>query len=305
VLESIKRTGDIFFAQSDREWVLDGAAVHVSMVGFDAGTEKTRAADGEPADQINADLTTSLADVSRAVRLRSNLGQAFMGDTKGGAFDIAFEQARDLLLSPNPHGRPNSDVVVPWINGLDVTRRLRHQFIIDFGVEAPESTASRYELPFEHVKANVKPARDSNKRAAYRDYWWIHVEARPGMRKAFATNASFIGTARVSKHRLFARFDREVLPDSQVIVFGLSNDQSLGLLCSRVHEVWALERGTQLETRPRYTPTTCFETFPFPQASAPLKHRWPNALESWTSCARAGSTHPNGSSRTSSSSRPA
>jgi type II restriction/modification system DNA methylase subunit YeeA len=42
VLERIKETGDIFWAQSDRNWVLDGAMVHVSMVGFDAGTETNR-----------------------------------------------------------------------------------------------------------------------------------------------------------------------------------------------------------------------------------------------------------------------
>src|SRR5262249_28595031 len=39
---------------------------------------------------------------------------------------------------------------------------------------------------------------------------------------------------------------------------------SFGLLHSRLHEVWGLKLGTRLETRPRYTPTTCFETFPFP-----------------------------------------
>ena len=40
VLEGIKATGDIFMAWSDRKWVLDGAAVRVSMVGFDAGAEE-------------------------------------------------------------------------------------------------------------------------------------------------------------------------------------------------------------------------------------------------------------------------
>jgi hypothetical protein len=56
-----------------------------------------------------------------------------------------------------------------------------------------------------------------------------------------------------------------LLPDDQLIVFGADDDYFFGILHSRVHEVWALKLGTRLETRPRYTPTTCFETFPFPQ----------------------------------------
>jgi hypothetical protein len=68
----------------------------------------------------------------------------------------------------------------------------------------------------------------------------------------------------VSKHRLFVWLSAPTLPDHQLIVFARSDDCFFGVLQSRVHEVWALKLGTRLETRPRYTPTTCFETFPFP-----------------------------------------
>ena len=59
VLEGIKATGDIFMAWSDRKWVLDGAAVRVSMVGFDAGAEEAYTLDGEPVKTINANLTSA------------------------------------------------------------------------------------------------------------------------------------------------------------------------------------------------------------------------------------------------------
>ena len=59
VLKRIKETGDIFWAQSDRNWIQDGVAVHVSMIGFDNGSEKARYLDGSPVDTINSDLTTS------------------------------------------------------------------------------------------------------------------------------------------------------------------------------------------------------------------------------------------------------
>jgi hypothetical protein len=57
------------------------------------------------------------------------------------------------------------------------------------------------------------------------------------------------------------------MPDHQLIAFALPGDYSFGVLHSRLHEVWGLKLGTRLETRPRYTPTTCFETFPFPAPS--------------------------------------
>ncbi|MDP1569268.1 MAG: N-6 DNA methylase [Vicinamibacterales bacterium] len=269
VLDRIKETGDIFFAESDREWILDGAAVHVSMIGFDRGADSSRSLDGASVERINPDLTGA-ADVTSSRRLLANIDRAFMGDTKGGAFDIPVERACEMLLAPNPHGRPNSDVIVPWINGLDVTRRRRDMFIIDFGVAREMSEAAKFQEPFQYLSDSVKAGRQSNRRAAYREAWWIHVEARPGMRRALASRKRFLATARVAKHRLFVWVHHPVLPDSQVIVVAASEDVDLGVLQSQIHRLWALERGTQVREREsgaRYTPTTCFETFPFPDAT--------------------------------------
>src|SRR5262249_51613586 len=123
VLEQIKKTGDIFMAWSDRPWVLNGAAVRVSLIGFDDGSEESHTLDGATVGEINADLTSTL-DLTRARHLNENTGIAFMGDTPVGPFDIDEETAQRMLnLVGNPNGRPNSDVVCPWANGLDITRR--------------------------------------------------------------------------------------------------------------------------------------------------------------------------------------
>lgn len=263
-LKRIKETGDIFFAESDRDWVLDGAAVHVSMVGFDDGAETQRLLDGKPVGQIHGDLTAGV-DVTHARRLAANAGVAFMGDTKGGPFDIAEAAALEMLRQPNPNGRPNSDVVVPWINGLDVTRRDRSMWIIDFGTNATEEQAAFYEAPFEFVRAHVLPKREETQRESYRKDWWRHVRPREDMRQSLRPLLRFIATTTVSKHRLFVWQGAPTLPDHQLITFAFDDDYRFGVLHSRIHEVWALELGTQLEDRPRYTPTTCFETFPFPE----------------------------------------
>ena len=184
VLEPIAEAGAIFEAWSDEPWTIDGAAVRVSLVCFGAGTGEKRL-DGADAAAINADLSARSFDVTQAKRLRENEGVAFMGDTKGGAFDIAGELARAWLRAPlNPNGRPNSDVLRPWVNGLDLTRRPRDMWIIDFGWEMSESEAAMYEEPFAHVFEHVKPERDKNRREAYRKNWWRHVEARPAMWEA-------------------------------------------------------------------------------------------------------------------------
>jgi hypothetical protein len=169
-----------------------------------------------------------------------------------------------MTAEPNPHGRPNSDVLVPWANGKDITSRPRGMWIIDYGVGMEQARAAAYERPFSLVETHVKPLRDTNRRDSYRLLWWQHVEPRPALRETMAPLGRFIATPRVSKHRLFAWMTAPTLPDCQLIVFARSDDYFFGVLHSRFHEVWALKLGTRLETRPRYTPTSCFETFPFP-----------------------------------------
>ena len=133
VLDRVKETGDIFWAHSDRDWILDGAAVHVSMIGFDDGTETTYILDGSKVTCINSDLT-STADLTSAQRLTENQGLSFIGTQKSGPFDLTTEQAKEMLAAHgNPNGSPNSDVVKPWINALDIVQSPRDMWIIDFG----------------------------------------------------------------------------------------------------------------------------------------------------------------------------
>ena len=85
VLDAVRSSGDIFEAWSDEPWIVEGAAVRVSIVAQDDGREVQRALDGQPVTSINSDLTAGF-DMTRAKRLKENLGISFMGDTKGGCF---------------------------------------------------------------------------------------------------------------------------------------------------------------------------------------------------------------------------
>ena len=141
--------------------------------------------------------------------------------------------------------------------------------IIDFGNDMPEREASFYETPFAHVQKYVLPARVGVKRDNHRRYWWRHGEARPGMRAALSGLSRYLVTPRVAKHRVFVWLDAKVVPDCQLVVIARNDDCTFGILHSQFHEAWALRLGTSLEDRPRYTPSTTFETFPFPPGMTP------------------------------------
>ncbi len=266
VLDRIKQTGDIFLAWDNRPWVLNGAAVRVAMVGFDDGSDVVRHYNSATVTSISADLKGSL-DLTQARWLAENKAIAYLGDTKKGPFDLPAATAAAMCAAPlNPNGRPNGDVVRPWVNGLDVTRRSRDMWIVDFGVGMPEPEAALYEAPYEYVRRHVKPERDAVRNPLERSRWWLHARPAPDMRRAVEPLRRFVATPTVAKHRLFVWLSHPTLADHQLVVFARMDDYFFGVVHAKPHELWALRMGTSLEDRPRYTPTSTFETYPFPWA---------------------------------------
>ena len=276
-LQAATATRQIFEAWSDEPWVIDGASVRVSLICFARGDDACVSGarlDGEPVDEIYTDLTARRdgagVDLTGARRLSENASVVFTGDTKGGSFDVPGDLARKWLCLPaNPNGRTNADVLKPWMNGMDLTRRPAGKWIVDFGWTMSEADGALYEEPFRWAKEHVYPMRQGNRRDAYRDYWWRHVEPRQGMWRALARRSRYIATAQVAKHRLFVWCDVRICPDQQLIVFARDDDTTFGILHSRFHEIWSLRLGSRHTDRPRYTPTSTFETFPFPAGLTP------------------------------------
>ena len=187
-----------------------------------------------------------------------------MGDTKGGPFDVSGDQAREWLRLPaNPNGRTNADVLKPWVNGMDLTRRPAGKWVVDFGWTMSEGDVALYEEPFRWLKERVYPMRQRNRLEAHRLKWWRHLRPRPEMWEALDGLSRYMATPTVAKHRLFVWYDARICPDHQLIVIARDDDATFGILHSRFHELWSLRLGTSLEDRPRYTPSTTFETFPF------------------------------------------
>jgi len=140
--------------------------------------------------------------------------------------------------------------------------------IIDFGVDMTEEQAALYQMPFEYLREHVREFRS---KALSGDKtgvaWWRLQRPRPEMRAALSKLRRYIITPRVTKHRLFSWVGTETIPDCQNFAIARDDDYFFGVLHSRAHEVWARAQGTQLrevESGFRYTPTSTFETFPFP-----------------------------------------
>ncbi len=272
VLKRLNNDTPIFEVWSDEPWINEGAAVRVSLIAF-SPLVQDRTLNGNRVDGITSDLNaTSVSDavdVTTAKPLPGGEGVAFQGTTRSGPFDIPGNTARSWLAFPNPNGKSNADVVRPWSNGLDVTRRPSDTWIVDFGISMTAAEASLYEAPYEHCRLHVKPTREKNRNPKLVEQWWHYDGVRVGMRKAILPLRRYIVTTITAKYRIFVWFHPTKLPDATLVAFARSDDVTFGVLHSRFHEVWSLHVGSTLEDRPRYVPGACFETFPFPAGLTP------------------------------------
>lgn len=276
VMHRIAATTRIFEAWPEEKWTVDGAAVDVSLICFgDNGGEPCRL-NGEIVASINPDLTSGL-NLTQAKSLRQNRDGAFLGIQKSGPFDVPGELARAWMAEPaNPNGKTNGEVLKPYWNGDDVTGRPRDMWFIDLPLRLKKSDAMLFASPFSHI-ANT-PDEDGKLIHELRDMsgsnseaypWWQPWRPRPEMRSRIERLSRYIVTPETAQHRLFVWLSYPVLPDKNLIVIPREDDLMFGLLHSRFHEAWALRKGSDLQDRPRYTHTTTFATFPFPEAMTP------------------------------------
>lgn len=215
--------------------------------------------------RLNADLTAH-ADVAGAVQhpLRANAGLSHRGMCLvGEGFVLEAAEAERLVVADPAY----SEVVKPLRNGKDLTARPRGVYVIDFGVRT-EVEAARFAVPFDLVRARVKPVRSANQRASYAQLWWRFAEPRPALRNAVAGLSRYIATSMTSKHRTFRFVPAQIVPDQGLVVVASDDAFVLGVLSSATHEAWALFSGGRMGVRhtPRYNNAVCFDPFPFPNA---------------------------------------
>lgn len=142
-------------------------------------------------------------------------------------------------------------------------RQEPRRWIVDFAQMTLEA-ARRYPLALTVVESRVREQRESSGRDGYRQRWWQFGEPRVGLRTAIAELERSIVVNRLGKRSLFAWKGRGVVAGDLVNVLAFDDDYSMGVLTSRAHGAWARSASSTLETRFRYTPTSVFETFVWP-----------------------------------------
>ena len=270
VLDGFAREGVIFDAWANEPWTVDGADVRVSLVCVAKQHDGALRLNGAAVANIHPDLSSGATDITAARQQPENAGMCLQGFIAAGPFDVPGRTAREWLLAPtNPNGRPNADVLRPWINARDVMQRPSDTWTIDFNTMS-ELDAAMYVAPFAHVVVNVKPLRDAVRRKNHRDSWWVFGETRPGMRARIGALARVICTPKVSRHRVFVWLSTNVGISQQFYVVTRDDDTTFGILHSRFHEAWTLARASRMASEnPSYTPTATFNTFPFPAGMTP------------------------------------
>lgn len=282
---SSDRALSLVMAIPDHPWTKaskDSAAVRIAMTVASAGerdgtvkeiiqegaldTDEPQIQFREITGRINSDLTIG-ADITRTKALVANEALCSPGvKLHGEGFIITRSQAMQFGLGRRPDLGAH---IREYRNGRDLAAHPRGVLVIDlFGLTA-EQARTQFPEVYQHLLESVKPTREHNKRASYRDNWWVFGEPRRELRPAIAQLPRYIATIETAKHRIFQFVESAIMPDNMLVVIATDDPFHLGVLSSRLHVVWSFRAGGWLGVGndPRYSKSRCFDPFPFPDAS--------------------------------------
>jgi hypothetical protein len=262
LLPILDEGGIIIWAISDLPWP-GKAGLHISTVCIHSGSYLNKAIlDGKAVDKINSHL-----DIDNALRgpfkLYAQSNVSFKGVDTGG---LGFVMEDHELIEVDDKYPNSRSLVWPLLNGNDFLNNYdqsANRQIINFsGMSEVEAREHNYLMKI--VEERVLPYRKTVKRKANRENWWLYNEARPGLYSSTKNLEKVLVNCVVSKFICFGFLTPEIVFTNALNVFALSTFDSFSILQSTIHESWARYYGSSLETRNRYNPTDCFETFPFP-----------------------------------------
>lgn len=251
---------------------------------------------GQPAVGITAQLTEKGRVSGKPYKLQANADKSFQGSIVLGMGFVLTQEEAAALIARNPKNR---DCLFPYLNGEDLNSRPDQspsRWVINFfdwplnrsvvdgwasaneqqrkewlrsGIvpaDYPDPVAADYQDLLTIVEDKVKPERQNNNRDAYRIRWWQYAERRPALYNIIAGMDRYLVHPLTSKHHNLVFYGRGQVASHMTVVLAIDTWSEYAVLQNEVHWKWALEYGNKLETRPQYTPSDCFETFPFPDS---------------------------------------
>ena len=224
-----------------------------------------RRLDGAEVTVVNSRLRPS-PERSDPTPLASNLSLSFNGCFLRGDFTLTPEQREALVKADGK----NAERIFPYLGGEEVNTSPTQsfdRFVIGFGVMQLDE-ARNWPGLLRLLTDRVKPERDKVRRAKTDPEWWQWWRPRPELHEALGGKKRCLVAARVTKHLCFSFQPTNRVFSEQIYVFALEDHARFAVLQSRIHEPWARLLSSSLEDRLRYSPSDCFDTFPFPAAEA-------------------------------------
>jgi hypothetical protein len=226
--------------------------------------------DDKPVNGITPFLTAPGVVIGNPHRLKANEGKSFQGCiVLGIGFVLTPEETQALIAKDSR----NKDVLFPYLNGEDFNSRPDQspsRWVINF-FDWPEEKAREYPDCFKIVEEKVKPTRLLDNRKVYREYWWQYAEKRPALSQAIAGMKRVLMRARVANLNSWDFTTARIVNSEQTVILAEDTFAWFALMQNSMQTAWIEGYASSMRTDVRYTPSDCFETFPFPAASLLLE----------------------------------
>jgi hypothetical protein len=276
--------GTIYAARKRYKWP-GVAAVVVSVVHLLKGAYAgVKLLDRRPVEQITAFLFAN-GGYDDPKQLVANAGKSFLGSKiygQGFTFDDAGPADEVTPGFPSPiatmerliaENLKNAEAIFPYIGGEEVNSsptHAHHRYVINFGERSEEECRREWPKLMVIVERKVKSERvqlkDNADGRRRKQNWWQFGRSTPALEAAIEGYERVLVIPRVTQQIGFARIPSGHVYSEQLVVIAADSAGAFLTLHSRLHEAWILSLASSLEERLRYTPSDCFETFPFPTA---------------------------------------
>ncbi len=281
----------IYRAVPSRTWP-GTASLEVAYVWLKKGGWKGNfILDEKPVGGITAFLTVPGKVFGNPERLVANQNKSFQGSIVLGMGFVLTPEEAEALIEKDPR---NKDVLFPYLNGEDLNTspdQSPSRWVINFrdwpldaehdiNPKNPQGApyASNYPDCLAIVREKVKPERDKlsfktdSSAKGYAKYWWIYGRRSIELYRAIANMERVLFHGFTSKYVNFAFVRTEnIVYAGPHVVIALDKYQSFCLLQSTIHIEWVNHNSSTMKKDVRYSPTDCFETFPFPTSIKELE----------------------------------
>jgi hypothetical protein len=270
-LEKIIDTGGMIYVGVPSASWPGAAAVIISIVHILKGTwYGKKILDGEEVEEITGFLDSTVSG-QNPLKLLSSSGRSFQGCiTRGTGFILTPDEATELLEKCPK----NAQVIFPYLVGSDVNSNYDqspNRWVINFGELSLEIAQREYPECLSIVKDRVFEYRQTVKTERVKKEWWLFEHRAPAMFKAIEKLDRVLIRSRVSNLHSPVFVPKGAIYSDATVVFAIDKYWEYTIVQSSIHDSWARKYSSTMKTDLRYSPTDCFETFPFPKIFAGLE----------------------------------